>query len=1189
MKDFVHLHVHSHYSILEALGSVDEILDQVKDHGMDAVAITDKSNMFAAIEFYEAAGKAKIKPILGLEAWIDPKGIQDRSAGHDKVLYPVTLIAQNYQGYLNLIQLASKSRVEGYLPTPKIDKETLAAHAEGLICLTGDSTGELAQKLLAKDDQGAKDLLNWYKQTFSDRVYLELVPLKHTPDQLEANQALIHLGKETNTPLVLTANSYYTTADKAAAHDVMLAIKHKTTIANTSRHTLIHEDYSLKSGEEMASLAQELDIPEEALTNTRVIADSCDVEVPLFQIQLPAFEVPKRPDGTDQSDDDYLRQLCLEGIDIRYPEEKPEGLHERLDYELEVIKNSGYPSYFLIVQDFINWAKDQGILVGPGRGSAAGSLVSFLCGITDLDPLKFELLFERFLNPARVSMPDIDIDFQDNKRDLVLQYVAEKYGRDHVAQICTFGTMAAKASVRDTGRALGYSYTLCDSISKLIEEKTIAKSLDASSELKARYEQDDKVKTLIDMAQILEGSVRHTSTHACAVVISNKELTAYTPLQISESGGKTGITTQYEMHGIEDLGLLKMDFLGLANLSIIGSTLKLIKDHHGREIDMSRVPLDDKGAYQLFQKGQTTGVFQFESQGMKKALMGLKPSEFDDLIAMVSLYRPGPMELIPTYIARKHGKEEVKYLHPNLEKILAPTYGIMIYQEQLMQASQALAGFTLPEADILRKAVGKKILELMEEQKIKIIEGTVAQGIDRSIGEKLWELIEPFGNYGFNKSHAACYALVAYQTAYLKAHYPIEFMVSLMNSDAKDLTRIQIEIDESRQLGLEVLPPSINTSQPVFSGTGKKIVYGLGSIRNFSEKLAEIIVAEREANGKFASLQDFMDHIDPKELNKKNLEALVKSGALDEFEPRHVLIHNLELLLEYLKKRAHLEKENAAQASLFGGGDTGPSLPPLQLERQIVDERQAFLENLELEATYLGCFVSGHPIDEFQAKIDELSLPDIKETKTIKRITGITLTGLVSSIKEITTKKGAKMAFLEVEDTQDRIEVVIFPSTFQALSELLRQGACLVVKGKFDKKDNQIKLIAQDIKEITDPTLIEWLGKKPPKRVKRASVDDLSSVGDQSEDTGPLRNFTPDGEEVSGINILIPKGTKKQVLHDLKEVLTRTPPGPCSVHLLINPHSYDTQCVDTTFSVQYSPELIATLKTIVNPYAENPE
>ena len=1183
MSDFVHLHVHSHFSILEAVGSIGEILDRTKGMGMSSIAITDTLNMYAGIEFYEKAHKAGIKPIMGMEAWIDPQGLTN-GALVNTVRYPLVLLAKNFKGYQNLIQLASLARVEGHMPTPKLDYESIAAHSEGLIALSGDFRGEIAQKLLQNNPEAAKESLQWYTKTFGTDFYLELVPLLNTPDQVKVNQLLMDFATEHSVPLVVGANSWYSTPDKAQAHDIMLAIKQKTTLLNPDRYSLMGEDYSLKTPEEMVKLSEKAGFPAEAIQNTVKIADSCDVEIPLNQIQLPSFDVPPTADGKSQTDDEYLRYLCEQGIPKRYPEGEPEGLRERMDYELQVIKDSGYPSYFLIVGDFITWAKDNGILVGPGRGSAAGSLVAYLVEITDLDPIHFELLFERFLNPARVSMPDIDIDFQDNKRDLVLKYVAKKYGQDHVAQICTFGTMAAKASVRDTGRALGYSYTLCDSISKLIEEKTIAKSLDANPELKARYQQEEKVTTLIDTAQILEGSIRHTSTHACAVVITKHELTAYTPLQISESGGKTSITTQYEMHAIEDLGLLKMDFLGLANLSIIESTLILIKEHYRKELDMSRLPLDDKEAYVLFQKGQTTGVFQFESQGMKKALMGLKPTEFNDLIAMVSLYRPGPMELIPTYIARKHGKEEVKYLHPNLEEILKPTYGIMIYQEQLMKASQAMAGFSLPEADVLRKAVGKKIKELMDEQKINIIEGVVAQGIDRTLGEKLWELIEPFGNYGFNKSHAACYALVAYQTAYLKAHYPLEFMVSLMNSDSDDLVRLDIEINESRQLGLTVNPPSVNTSYTLFSGDDKVITYGLGAIRNFSAKLGDIIVEERNTNGDFSDLQDFLTRIPPKELNKKNLEALVKSGALDEFEARQTLIHNLEGMIDYLKRKAHIDAQNAtAQNSLFGGGSALP-LPDLVLERQIFDDEQAFLENLELEATFLGCFVSGHPIDRFQERIDELSLPGLADIKREKRITGHTITGVIANAKEIVTKKGSKMAFLQIQDKTDSMEVIIFPSLYEVFGEMLRQGVCIVIKGKLDKGDNQIKCIAQELKDLTDPKVTEWLGKKAEKVTKRPTVDNIGA--DSTGPSSPTKQLTPEGEEVTGINILIPDGTKPEVLQEVKTILTRTPPGPCTVHLLLHPHSYNTVCKDTAFKVQYSPELINHLKVVLNPYAE---
>ncbi|MEX0598127.1 MAG: DNA polymerase III subunit alpha, partial [Candidatus Paceibacterota bacterium] len=698
MQEFVHLNTRSHYSILEAIGSIGDIITKAKDLEFSSIALTDVNNMFGAIEFYEKAIKANLKPILGVNLSVSSLD------GDVTKPYSITLLAKSYQGYINLIELSSLVRLS---TSQSVSIEGLTQYSHGLICLSGNYKSEISDYLLHKSNK-TRDWINIYTNIFKDDLYLELLPLINTTDQVKVNNSLIQLAKKSNLPLVLTAHSMYLDLNQRTAHDIMLAIKNKTTIQNPDRITFVGEDYSLKSFGEMQNLARQLSIPDEALTNTKLIADKCNVEIPLYQIQLPKFEVPTLDNGEVLDNEKYLMFLCEQGINKRYAKQDKKEILERLEYEFGVIKSAGYIDYFLIVSDFITWAKNNNILVGPGRGSAAGSLVAYLLEITDIDPLAYQLLFERFLNPSRVSMPDIDIDFQDNKRELVLNYVSQKYGQDHVAQICTFGTMAAKASIRDTGRALGYSYSLCDSIAKLISQKTIAKSLNNSRELKSRYEHEEKVTTLIDSAQQLEGSIRHTSTHACAVVISPQKLTQYTPLQLSESGGKTSITTQYEMHAIEDLGLLKMDFLGLSNLSTIEETLNLIQTQTGTKININNLDTTDKLTYKLFQKGQTTGVFQFESQGMKKALIGLKPTEFNDLIAMVSLYRPGPMELIPTYIARKHKKEEVSYLHPNLEAILKPTYGIMIYQEQLMQASQAVAGFSLPEAESLRKAVGKK-------------------------------------------------------------------------------------------------------------------------------------------------------------------------------------------------------------------------------------------------------------------------------------------------------------------------------------------------------------------------------------------------------------------------------------------------------------------------------------------------
>lgn len=1169
MQEFVHLNTHSHYSILEAIGSIDAIITKSQELGFNTVTLTDRDNMFGAIEFYEKAKKANLKPILGISL-----SIGSFDTGDNKI-YPLTLLAKSYTGYMNLIELASLVRLNAH---KSVSFQELSQYSNDIICLTGNYTGEIASYLI----QTPSKVTAWvqsYKDLFKDNLYFEVLPLTNTPEQLKANKLLIKLAKSSQIPLVLTAQTMYLTPEQKTAHDIMLAIKYKTNIQNPDRISFAHEDYSLKSAEEIYTLIQKLKIPEEAIHNTKIIADACNVEIPLYQIQLPAFDVPALDSGEILSNENYLRHLCEEGILNRYPGKDQKPIRERLEYEFDVIKTAGYIDYFLIVSDFINWAKNNSILVGPGRGSAAGSLVAYLLAITDLDPLEYQLLFERFLNPARVSMPDIDIDFQDNKRELVLQYVAQKYGQDHVAQICTFGTMAAKAAIRDTGRALGYSYSLCDSIAKLIDQKTIAKSLANSRELKARYEQEEKVTTLIDAAQELEGSVRHTSTHACAVVISPQKLTSYTPLQISESGGKTSITTQYEMHAIEDLGLLKMDFLGLSNLSTIESALDLIQSQAGTVVNINSLPMDDTLTYKLFQKGQTTGVFQFESQGMKKALIGLKPSNFNDLIAMVSLYRPGPMELIPTYIARKHGKEEVSYLHSNLEPILKPTYGIMIYQEQLMQASQAVAGFSLPEADTLRKAVGKKIKELMDEQKTNIIEGTVKQGIDRLIGEKLWELIEPFGDYGFNKSHAACYAFIAYQTAYLKAHYPLQFMVALLNSDAKDMTRIAIDITESRQLGLKIQAPRVNSSKAQFSGSDSTIFYGLASIKNMSSHLAEYIESERITNGPFSSLEDFFKRIPAKELNKKNLEALIKGGALDEFEKRHILIHNLDIIIAYIKKLSDISTIVPAN-SLFG--DASPSTPIFELADSPIPLDEQLSQVLDLENHYLGLWISAHPIDEYKAIIEDLAFPSIKELKESKRKTGMILAGIIKENKIIVTKSGSKMAFINLEDYNDSIEAIIFPSIYGPISDAIIPGKGFALKGKRQDKDGTSQFIVSEIKSLSDSDISSWTTTKE-KKDNGNSIEDIgANIPEPDETISVSIPTTPEGHEIVGVNIIIPSHTSKDSLAKVRDILNREPRGNCPIYLVANYNTPNIQIKSTNFAIQYSEELISRIKYILN-------
>src|SRR3989338_7295074 len=809
-QKFTHLHVHSQYSLLDGLPKIDQLLDRVKELGMDSVAVTDHGNMYGAIEFYKKAKERGIKAILGAELYLAFEGMRQERPGIDDAIYHLIVLVKNEEGYKNLVKLLTKAHLEGFYYKPRIDEELLRKHASGLIALSGCLTGRIPRLLLAKKTKEAEERARTYQEIFGPgNFYLELQHHPNIKEQHIVNTGLIELSKALSIPLVATGDSHYLKKEDSQAQDILMLINTGARPDDPERLTLLEDDFSLKSPEEMAEIFK--DTPE-ALANTQTIANACDLTLQLGKIKLPSFPLPP-----EKTADEYVKELCLAGFSRRPELEKYPEVNERLEYELGVIKQTGFASYFLIVQDFVNWAKEHRIVVGPGRGSVGGSLVAYLLNITNINPLQYNLLFERFLNPERISMPDIDLDFADYRRDEVITYVGEKYGHDKVAQIITFGTMAARAAVRDVGRALGYEYLYCDRVAKMIPfGLTLSDTLRDVVEFKELYDTDEKAKVLVDLAQKLEGVARHASTHACGVVISAEPLENIAPVQHPTQNDST-IVTQYEMHSIEDLGLLKMDFLGLKNLSIIEETLKRIYAIYGKNVDMDNLPLDDAKTYKLFQDANTVGIFQVESDGMRRYLRDLKPTEFEDIIAMIALYRPGPMELIPDFINRKHGRKRITYLHPKLQPILKNTYGIAVYQEQVLQVARDLAGFTYGEADVLRKAIGKKIKELLQEQKEKFIKKTIENGIDKKIAEGVFHFIEPFARYGFNKSHSAAYAMIAYQTAWLKVYYPVEFMSAMLTAEKNDIERIAFLIEETRKMGIEVLPPELNESFSNFS------------------------------------------------------------------------------------------------------------------------------------------------------------------------------------------------------------------------------------------------------------------------------------------------------------------------------------------------------------------------------------
>ncbi len=1061
---FVHLHTHTHYSLLDGLTRVDELVARAKELGMEAAAITDHGAMYGVVEFYQKAKKAGIKPIIGCEVYITENMHDKRPNTNGKNFYHLVLLAENNTGYKNLIKLVTAAHLEGFYYKPRIDRELLRHYSGGLIGLSGCLAGEISRAILSRNDERAKKLALEYQEIFGKgNFYLELQYHPHLEEQEILNKKLLEFSRELDIPLVATQDSHYPRSEDARAHDVLLAVQTGNQVDDKDRLTLRNDDFSFLAPEKMIENFK--DIPE-AIENTVKIAERCNVEIELGKTRLPNFPLP-----AGHTVDSYLKELACAGLTKRYGPEPTPDVIERFNYELSTIEKTGFASYFLIVQDFVNWAKNNGIRVNC-RGSAAGSLVSYTLNIIDVDPLKYGLLFERFLNPERISMPDIDLDFDDTRRDELFDYARGKYGNDHFAQIITFGTMAARGGIRDAGRALGFSYDFCDRIAKLIpfnpnqNEKLgfLKKCLDDVEELRQLYNTNNDAKIVIDAGMRLEGVARHSSTHACAIVITPQPLTEYVPLQ--RDTGEDNIVTQYEMHAIEDLGLLKMDFLGLANLTIISDALRLIEQNHGVKINIDEIPLDDKETFRLLREGRTTGIFQLEGSGMRRYFKELKPTIFEDIAVMIALYRPGPIELIPEFIARKHGKKRIEYLHPKLEPVLASTYGIMIYQEQLMAAARALAGFSLPEADILRKAVGKKIKRLLADQKDKLIQGCKANGISESVAEKFWQLIEPFDRYGFNKSHAISYARVAYQTAYLKAHYPVEFMAALMNSASNEIERIAFLIEECQSMGTEVLPPEINESMENFavinSADKPKIRFGLAAIKNVGVNIVQAIIEERKSSGPFKDVENFVSRVQNKDLNKKSLESLVKCGALDIFGERAALLANIEQLLYY--SRESQKARTTGQVSLFGGPNSTVTLPPLRLVETASATRA---EKLMWEKELLGLFISDHPLRDYQQKLDfEKGLVKIKDLPVNRSNIQVKIGGIVTKIQKVLTKTGKPMIFSWVEDTSAKIEVVAFPNILEANPEAFKENNVLVIRGKLNDRDGIPKLMCDEVRAI---------------------------------------------------------------------------------------------------------------------------
>ena len=1073
---FVHLHLHSHYSLLDGLTKIPALVKRIVEQGGEAVGLTDHGVMYGAIEFYKECKAAGIKPIIGNEIYITAGKMSDREARvGERDYFHLTLLAKDLTGYRNLMKLTTEAHLRGFYYKPRVDHETLKKYSQGLVCLSGCLSGEVPRAIRVGNLGKAKELILWHKQVFGDDYYLELQSHPNIPEQGLVNDALIGMSQELNIPLVASADAHYLCLEDAEAQDVLLCVQTGARVADTNRMSMMSEHFHVKDPEEIIEAFQH--VPE-AIENTVKIAEKCNLEIPMGKFIFPAF-VP--PDG--KTIDQYFGEQVEVGLKFRFEDGMTSEIQERVDYEVSVIAQMGYKGYMLTVADFVNWAKNQGIVVGPGRGSAAGSMVSYVLRITEVNPMEHGLLFERFLNPERVSMPDIDMDFADDRRGEVIEYVRQKYGADKVAQIITFGTMASRAAVRDVGRVLGMPYGEVDRIAKLIPPPQqgkftpLSKHIEEVAELKEMYTGSDSVRRVLDLSMKLEGTIRHASVHAAGVVIGDMDLTNYMPLQYSPSDDKV-LVSQYSMYPLESLGLLKMDFLGLKNLTIIKNALRIIRKVDGVEVDVTKLPFDDKKTFELLAAANTTGVFQLEGEGMRKNLKELRPTVFGDIAAMVALYRPGPIQFLPDFIARKRGQKKIEYIHPKLEPILKDTYGIAVYQEQVLQIARDLCGFTLGEADVLRKAIGKKNVKLLNEQKEKFIAGGISHGVRSDIAEQLFHFVEPFALYGFNRAHSVSYAVIAYWTAYLKAHFPSAFMAALMTSEQQDLDKIAKNITECEHMKIEVLPPSINksfTDFAVVKDTGA-IVFGLNAIKNVGRKVSDMMVEERQKNGVYKDLVDFVKRAGREVINRKTMESLILTGVLDDFGERKTLYENIEAILNFsLEYQRHM---NSNQLGMFGEQETATQ----QNIKLMPGESATDQERLAWEKEYLGTFVSRHPLKEIMPRLVGIvrqvtSLAGADDNKTVK------VAGVINRVQKVFTKNGDAMLFVTLEDLGGTIEAIVFPRVLDATRKLWERDKIVLVAGRVNVKERaenqgenivvvaEPKILASEAYEINDAYL----------------------------------------------------------------------------------------------------------------------
>ena len=1068
MKGFIHLHVHSEYSLLDGASRIEDLAKRAKDLGMKGMAITDHGSMYGVVKFYLKMKEAGLKPIIGSELYVAPNGRFNKNTAEDRSPYHLTAIAKNMTGYKNLIKLVSKGNTEGFYSRPRVDRELIEQYKDGLIILSGCSKGELARLILANEDKKARELASFYKGLFGADYYLEMM-YHGIPEQKIINLYLEKLSKEMDIPCVATNDSHYTAQEDARGQDIMLCIQTGSFLNDTDRMKFSGDEFYIKSYSEMKNNFPD---NEEALANTVEVMEKCNLELDLGRYLIPDFPVP-----SGETADSFLEKLSFDGINQKYgvkSQDKtgkeivviPPEIKERVKYELSVIEQTGFASYFLIVNDFINFARSAGIQVGPGRGSAAGSIVSYSLGITSLDPLKYGLMFERFLNPERISMPDIDIDFCYERRQEVIDYVVKKYGKERVAQIITFGTMAARAAIRDVGRVEQVPLTEVDKIAKMVpimKDVTIDKAMGEIKELKAAYDRDPKIKALIDDAKRIEGMVRHASTHAAGVVISKEDLSDLVPVQLIND---TQTMTQYDMDDLKELGILKMDFLGLRNLSMIAHAVEIIKHTKNIDLNIKELPTDDTATYQFLCSGNTIGIFQLESRGMRALIKDLKPTSFVEIIPLIALYRPGPIEggMVEDFVKRKHKQVAVKYELPELEPILQETHGIILYQEQVMEIASKIAGYTLAQADVLRAAMGKKKEKEMHAQKEKFIEGAKKKGFSENKATILFNLCSKFAGYGFNKSHSAAYSVISYQTAYLKTHFPVEFMASLLTSVTGDADKVSMYIAESQKMKIKVMPPDINESLKDFTVVGDGIRFGLVAIKNVGIGAVENILAVRKKDGKFTSLLDFCERVDLRAVNKRVVESLIKSGAFDSIGRRAALLNKLASIID---KAALTQKETSnGQSALFQ-----MEHKPFHHGSPEPDDAAEFNpdELLKMEKEMLGLYISGHPLASINALLEEQAetkasdIPDRKEGEMV------TVGGILSSCRKLTTRRKELMMVANLEDMTGTIPLVIFPRSYEKYASMLSDDAIVIIKGKInvDSMNDEKKVICDIVKPLS--------------------------------------------------------------------------------------------------------------------------